>query len=423
MSVWAFRFLLWYLCILLVQPQNRFIFLWPFRLAMLSMVAAIILHAVSTAQENRPMIRFGPATRTALFLMCYSFIANQMGPFQESGAWNPDIDIIYKNCICLILIEAMATTVQRVWAVFATMLVATLWWLKGGLRLSAAGANYAGDRLMGPAVSLIENPNGFAFMMALMIPIYLYFYQNSKNKWLKLAFLACALSAIFITLRTGSRTGLLCLLAAGFFLLPKYGAKHKMALITIGAASFLFMGSIGAMNVERYKSIGQSIRGFFASGQDEEKDPAAMTDDEHSAWERKMKNRDSWALVKSYPLGVGVHKNDELMPDAFGFARGQVHNDWLYIGVQMGFIGMGIYASFMWCIFAFSSRVQQLAKQSWPVLSDLGWTIKLMGVVFVVGGFFSPIGWNPLFLATAGAVSALWQNYGNKSWDKSTEKF
>ncbi len=23
MSIWAFRFLLWYLCILLVQPQNR----------------------------------------------------------------------------------------------------------------------------------------------------------------------------------------------------------------------------------------------------------------------------------------------------------------------------------------------------------------------------------------------------------------
>jgi nitric oxide reductase large subunit len=76
-------------------------------------------------------------------------------------------------------------------------------------------------------------------------------------------FLAFALSAIFITLRTGSRTGLLCLLAAGVFLLPKYGAKHKTALITIAAASFLFMGSIGAMNIERYKSIGHSISGFL----------------------------------------------------------------------------------------------------------------------------------------------------------------
>jgi O-antigen ligase len=276
---------------------------------------------------------------------------------------------------------------------------------------------------MGPAVSLIENPNGFAFMMALMIPIYLYFFQNAKNKWLRWVFLAFALSAIFITLRTGSRTGLLCLIAAGVFLLPKYGAKHKTALITIAAASFLFMGSIGAMNIERYKSIGHSISEFFGGDQEEAKDPAQMTDDEHSAYERKMKNRHSWALIKQYPLGVGVHKNDELMPDEFGFARGQVHNDWLYIGVQMGFIGMMIYAALMGCIFYFSIHIQRAAQSTWPALSDLGWTTKMMGVVFVVGGFFSPIGWNPLFMATAGATSALWLNYQNKSWNKETEKF
>ena len=423
MSLWAFRFLLWYLCILLVQPQNRFIFLWPFRLAMVSMVAAIILHAVATAQENRPFIRFGPATRVAFALMFFSFIANQTGPFQSSTAWNSDIDIIFKNSICLILIEAMATTVQRVWAVYATMLISTLWWLKGGLRLSASGAYYSGDRLMGPAVSLIENPNGFAFMMALMIPIYLYFFQNAKNKWLRWGFLACAISAIFITLRTGSRTGLLCLIAAGIFLLPKYGAKHKVALITIGAASFLFMGSIGAMNIERYKSIGHSISEFFAPNQEDAKDPAQMTDDEHSAYERKMKNKDSWGLIKRYPLGVGVHKSDEFIPEDLGWSRGQVHNDWLYVGVQMGFIGMALYAGLMWCVFAFSSRIQREAKNTWPALSDLGWTTKMMGVVFVVGGFFSPIGWNPLFLATAGATSALWLNFQNKSWNRETESF
>jgi hypothetical protein len=64
--------------------------------------------------------------------------------------------------------------------------LATLWWMKGGLAACRRPAPIMpGDRLMGPAVSLIENPNGFAFMMALMIPIYLYFYQNAKNKWLQ----------------------------------------------------------------------------------------------------------------------------------------------------------------------------------------------------------------------------------------------
>jgi len=423
MSLWAFRFVLWYLCILLVQPQNRFIFLWPFRIAMASMAIAVVLHVVSASQENRPLIRFGPATVTALLLMFFSLVSNFVGVFQVSSGWNPNLDIIFKNSICLILIEAMATTVERVWAVFATMLMATLWWLKGGLRLAAAGATFSGDRLMGPAVSLIENPNGFAYMMALMIPIYLYFYQNAQNKWLKWGYLSCALCALFITLQTGSRTGLLCLASAGFFLLPKYGARHKTALIAIAVSGFLFMGFIGEKNLDRYKTIAVSINEFIGRV-DEKRDLSQMNQDEISAWERKMKNRHSWALIMRYPVfGVGVNHSDRLIPDEFGFVFGQVHNDWLYIGLQMGFIGMGLYASLMSCLFIYSSRIQWATKKTWPALADLGWTIKLMGVVFVVGGFFSPIGWNPLFLATAGASSALWLNYNNQSWNRATEKF
>jgi hypothetical protein len=70
MSLWAFRFLLWYLCILLVQPQNRFTFLWPFRMAM--RFDGGRGHFACRFNRRRRivrMIRFGPATRAALFLM------------------------------------------------------------------------------------------------------------------------------------------------------------------------------------------------------------------------------------------------------------------------------------------------------------------------------------------------------------------
>jgi O-antigen ligase len=215
---------------------------------------------------------------------------------------------------------------------------------------------------------------------------------------------------------------MLCLIAGGVSLLPKYGAKHKTALIIMGVVIFLFAGSIGAMNIARYKTIGSSITSFFA-GTDENMNPGEMTQDEQSAWERKMKNKHSWALFLEYPVfGVGIQKNDNLIPDEFAYARGQVHNDWLYIGLQMGIVGMGLYASLMCCVFVLSSRIQWAAKRTWPAFSDLGWTIKMMGVIFAVGGFFSPIGWNPLFLATAGASSALWLNFQNQSWNKATEK-
>ena len=195
MSLWAFRSLLWYLCVMLVQPQNRFTFLWPLHIADISFIAAVGLHVASCLETQRPLVRMGPATILAFSLLFFAALSQHFGAYQISPAWNSNLDVLVKNTLLLILVEAMATSVERVWAVQMTTLFCTLWWVKGGLRLSALGATYSGDRLMGAAVSLIENPNGFAYMMCVFLPLYLYAYQQAPKKWQKGAFLACALSA------------------------------------------------------------------------------------------------------------------------------------------------------------------------------------------------------------------------------------
>jgi hypothetical protein len=137
MSLWAFRFILWYVCIMFVQPQNRFNFLWPLRIANLSFLIAVGLHVFSCMESKRPLIRLGPATILALALLFFATISQHFGVYQRSPGWNNFLDIIVKNSLLLIMIEVMATSVQRVWAVQMTTLFATLWWVKGGLRLSA----------------------------------------------------------------------------------------------------------------------------------------------------------------------------------------------------------------------------------------------------------------------------------------------
>lgn len=407
---WAFRLLLWYICILCVQPQNRFLFLYPLHIADICIMGAAGLHFLAASQEGRPFLRMGPATISALLLMFFSLVSLYMGPMQTDSSWNSDIDIIFKNCFVMILVEAMAFTPQRVWAVQASILLSTLWWIKGGLRLSAAGATYSGDRLMGPAVSLIENPNGFAYLMTLMLPLYLYFYQKAPNRLLRFGFLGVALSAVYIVLQTGSRTGLLALFAVGIFLLPKYGREHKVALVVAAVAITIFSTSVGALNIERFKSIPQSIQSFFG-GEFEEADPSQMTQDEQSAWERKMKNRHTWRLILAYPVfGVGIQANDDLVWEEFPYAIGQVHNEILYAGKQMGMIGMGLYLTLLSTLFRSGLRAQRWARESWPVVADLGWTFKMQAVVIAVGGFFSPIPWNAVYLIIVGSASALWLN-------------
>ena len=142
MNLWAFRFILWYICILLVQPQNRFPFLWPLRIANLSFLIATGLHVMGCLESRRPLLRIGPGTALALALLFFATLSQHFGAYQVSPAWNPWLDIIVKNSLLLIMVEAMATSVERVWAVQMTSLFCTLWWVKGGLRLSAMGATY-----------------------------------------------------------------------------------------------------------------------------------------------------------------------------------------------------------------------------------------------------------------------------------------
>ena len=69
MSRWSFTFLMWYITILCVQPQNRFIFLYPMHIAEICVIAAFAFHAMSCGEGNHPVIRMGPATKLALLLM------------------------------------------------------------------------------------------------------------------------------------------------------------------------------------------------------------------------------------------------------------------------------------------------------------------------------------------------------------------
>lgn len=408
-SRWALRFILWFVCILLTQPQNRFAFLFPFHIADIAVMGALGFHVMAIGQERIPVIRPGAASICGVILMGLALISNYTGALQPSGDWNAYIDILFKNVLILLLVEALCTNVARVWAVEATIFFATMWWIKGGLRLSLAGATYAGDRIMGPGVSLVENPNGFAYMLCVMIPLYLYFYQQVSNKYLRYVFLGIALSAVFITLKTGSRTGLICLIVLGGFLLPKYGARHKMTLIISAVVITLLSSSLGALNVERFKGIPAQIQHFLGGEKAVEKPYDAMTQDEQSAWERKMKNKHTWQLILRYPVfGVGMNPSDDMIPGDIGYARGQCHCEILMAGRQMGFVGMGLYAALLIILYRFGSAVQKRCNGWWPEVADLGWTLKLQAIMFVVGGSFSPLPWNIMTLILVACASSLW---------------
>jgi hypothetical protein len=408
MSLWAFRFLLWYICILMVQPQNRFPFLWPLHIADISVIMAVVLHIGSVIIEKRPVLRLGPATITGLFIFVAAITSLYVGAYQTNTGWNRYLDILAKNVLVMLLVEATVTNVSRAWAVLTTMVLSSLWWIKGGLRLSSAGASYAGDRLMGPAVSLIENPNGFAYMMCVMIPLFLYFYQQSRTRAMRWFFMFLALAAVFIVFQTGSRSGMLILIALGIFLLPKYGGQYKMALIIGAFAVSMFLPLIGGGNMQRFRTIPASL--LSVVGVDVEQSDADEQSNQ-SATERRYKNLDTWKLIKAHPFyGAGIDANESLYARQYPMATGQVHCEILMAGRQMGVMGMLLYAILLAILFIHGHKIQRYASKWWPEMADLGWTFKMQMLAFVVGGAFSPLPWNAPELILVGVASALWVN-------------
>ena len=255
----AFRMLLVYVVVMFVQPQNRFTFLWPLHIADLSFMGAVGLHIMACVQDRRPILRFGPATIVSVLVLTFAMLSQYIGEYQASSAWNPWIDIIVKNATLCILLEAMLTSVQRVMATQLVVLVATFWWIKAGVRLSAAGATYAGDRLMGAAVGMIENPNGFAYMMCLYLPVYLYMFQQSRRAWERWTFLALTLTGVYIVFQTGSRTGLVTLMLIAVFILRRYGRQHLKGLMLVVLAIAVIFPMTGERNIQRFKTIPQSV--------------------------------------------------------------------------------------------------------------------------------------------------------------------
>ena len=392
---------------MLVQPQNRFTFLWPLHIADISFIAAVCLHALSCMEGRRSIVRMGPATGLALALLFFATLSQHFGAYQISPAWNPFLDIIVKNSLLLIMVEAMATSVERVWAVQMTTLFCTLWWVKGGLRLSAVGATYSGDRLMGAAVSMIENPNGFAYMMCVFLPLYLYAYQKATKRWIKWSFLACALAAVYIVFQTGSRTGLVTLIVMGALLLPYYGRKHLRALLVIAAALFFIFPLTGEKNMERFRTIPQSMAAFFSDADEEEAQMGPLNQDEQSAEDRAQKNKQTWEMIKENLIfGLGLNPDVSSYVERFPHAPGQVHCEILMAGRQMGLIGMGLYSGFVGIIF-FGGWWVRRNSAHWPAVQDLGWTFQMQGVAILVGGSFSPLPWHAPMMIFAASTSAL----------------
>lgn len=373
----------------------------------MTFIIAFALHIFDCAENSKTFFRLGPATKFALILMAWASVANMFGAYTGPFNWNGEYAGIIKNCMVLILLEATITSPHRAFAVLMTVAACSLWWFKAGVRGIQAGGTFQDARIMGPNVGLVQGPNEFGIFMVVIVALCIGLYYIAERKsWMKWGFLAAALAGVFVVLQTGSRAGLLTLIAFGILFAPRLAKTRFSGLLIIPVVIYFAATGIDEENMARFRTIRDAIvsqiQGAPLKPYDE------MNQDERSAEDRRRKNDDTWGLIKANPLaGVGLAPNEGRYPAEFSFARGVVHNELLLAGRQMGIPGMILMlAMYIWVIWI-GTRIFHQTKHSWREVSMMGWCCRTMSICLFVGGLFSTFAWNMLLMALMAATSEL----------------
>ena len=262
--------------------------------------------------------------------------------------------------------------------------------------------------MMGAAIGLVENPNSLAYMMCFYLPLYLYAREHSKAKWERWGYFLMLVSAVFVIFKTGSRTGVVGLVALGMFILPRHLVRNPKGVVLSVVVVALMLPMTGKQNIERFKTIPQSMVAFFQGRSVATDRP--MTQDEQSADERRIKNVHTWELIKRHPMfGAGINPDSSSLPGDLPMAQGQVHCEILAMGFRFGIFGMLLYIV-AWYTVAVCGWQTERELGWWPAMGGLGWTFLLQLIVLMVGGSFCTLPWHPpmmILLASASALASL----------------
>ncbi len=245
------------------------------------------------------------------------------------------------------------------------------------------------ERMRGLVGGVFENPNDYAFAIALVFPIAVMFMLRSKNPVGKLFWGATSLSSVYVVFQTLSRGGLLALAVAMGMILWEYGVRQKRyALILV---SVLAVVGLMAAAPDRFLTRIQSIVDF-------------TKDETGSGWARRALLERSINIALAHPVfGVGPGNFQTFTSDWHG-----AHNTYTQLASEAGLLA-GI---FFICLLG--KAIRDARRIKWqatdPELRAQASALYASLACYAVGAFFADTGYHffpYLFLGYAGALSQI----------------
>ncbi|MDE1464615.1 putative O-glycosylation ligase, exosortase A system-associated [Spartinivicinus poritis] len=212
-------------------------------------VAIVTILAFLFSKENKKL----PLTSVTVVLILFIFwmgVSTALSIYPDL-AWKSYTDVLkiqFLICLSMILIQSKKRIQTLVWIIAFSI---GFFGIKGGLFSILSGMQY---RVWGPPGSVITGNNELGIALLMVIPLFVYLFSTSSNKWVKQLLLGSILLCIVSVISTFSRGAFLASLCMFAFLWTK--SKYKLPIAMAGLLGlFVLVPLVPDHWVERMGSI------------------------------------------------------------------------------------------------------------------------------------------------------------------------
>ncbi len=274
--------------------------------------------------------------------------------------------------VTLLLIRGREQIETMVWVVTASI---GFYGVKGGIWTVLTGGNVG--RVWGPSDSMVQDNNGLALALVVLVPFVYYLYQVSSRRLVRWGLAFSGVAICFSILGSQSRGAFLALLAMSFMLAFKGKRPFLMSFLLVAVLSTAILSM-----PERWTSRMETIQTY---------------DQDASAMSRITTWKTLWNLAINQPIvGAGFRTDNPLVFTLYAPPEwsGQVlvaHSIYFEVLGEHGFPGLFLYLGLFFLSWMRAGKLALLTRDD----AEFGpWVPLLMRMVqvsligFAVGGAF-----------------------------------
>jgi O-antigen ligase len=389
----AFLALMAFTFVLVLAPQDWLPALAPLRLAFVAALAAAAAHLIDRWRRPVPWAT-PPEFVLAGLLLGWAVVTVPLSMW-PGGSVAHLTDLYLKSLIVFWLLGRVIDRVDRLYGLAWLLSLASVPIAVIGLMKYRAGEFIAGSqRLEGYGSGMTGNPNDLALTLTLFLPLTLAVLASTRSFVGRAIAAASAVLAVACIVVTFSRGGFIAL--AVVLLLGMAWFVQRWPLLALAGAT----------------AIALVVPALLPSGYAERVQTAFNVQDDRtgSAQERLRDMKAAGRWIQEHPIvGAGVGMDILALNEERGATWRSVHDVYLQYGVDLGIIGIALFALLLGSALRTAWRTERRARAPGmnSRLGPLAAGIRISLTAFTIAAFFYPVAYYFYFYYLAGLAVSL----------------